>query len=470
MTVIRFRRGNKDNLPDSAPSGMPLWCEDTKELYIGTDDSIAPIIGDNTSSSGFFVPYSVNSGNQDSNGYADLIEKVSDTEAAFKVGGIYPNMGITFPNGNHYTVSSIANAGNLNDSGQYVFIIEERNLVDLQDGTYLAVVTPVLTGFTTIEVSPVMTSAIEQGFEVGKYYSGNNSYVAESWQCFDDNLSTRIGFGEGTYNYYCRVKCPTPIAINKIQVYSNTNHSVYGGMSGIVVYGSNDGINWTAVFNSGSTDFRSNPVFVFENNTPYLYYKFKPNINLVGGYSQGTTYIGEIKFWYPVTYDGGTISEGAIYPETPADGDYHVLINPLRPKKRILDSWIERQFVKIGQIQKLSELLGTPISYAFNGFAIVNKSGVTKSSTYNLAHNIGSEKVDVSGYYNNVQAGSFSIGSSGYSLNLTSATTKYGSTIIVAKNTLLLRTSYNHIWYLDENNVTEFITTADTQLFVRRVF
>lgn len=39
-THIRLSRGNKANLPKSAPSGMPLWCEDTKELYIGTGDGI----------------------------------------------------------------------------------------------------------------------------------------------------------------------------------------------------------------------------------------------------------------------------------------------------------------------------------------------------------------------------------------------------------------------------------------------
>lgn len=39
-TNIRVRRGNKANLPQSAPSGMLLWCEDTKELYVGTGDSV----------------------------------------------------------------------------------------------------------------------------------------------------------------------------------------------------------------------------------------------------------------------------------------------------------------------------------------------------------------------------------------------------------------------------------------------
>ena len=39
-THIRLRRGNRANLPASAPSGMPLWCEDTQELFIGTGDGV----------------------------------------------------------------------------------------------------------------------------------------------------------------------------------------------------------------------------------------------------------------------------------------------------------------------------------------------------------------------------------------------------------------------------------------------
>ena len=40
---IKFRRGQKIKLPDSAPSGMPLWCEDTCELYMGTGDNVEKI-------------------------------------------------------------------------------------------------------------------------------------------------------------------------------------------------------------------------------------------------------------------------------------------------------------------------------------------------------------------------------------------------------------------------------------------
>lgn len=40
---IQFKRGLKENLPTSAPSGTPLWCTDTEELYIGTGESIAMV-------------------------------------------------------------------------------------------------------------------------------------------------------------------------------------------------------------------------------------------------------------------------------------------------------------------------------------------------------------------------------------------------------------------------------------------
>lgn len=48
---LQFRRGLKNNLPTSAPSGMPLWCTDTKELYIGTDTGLLKIGSDSGNSS-----------------------------------------------------------------------------------------------------------------------------------------------------------------------------------------------------------------------------------------------------------------------------------------------------------------------------------------------------------------------------------------------------------------------------------
>ena len=53
-SLIRFKRGNKADLPKSATSGTPLWCEDTKELFVGTGNGVSKIgvtsnIIDNTS-------------------------------------------------------------------------------------------------------------------------------------------------------------------------------------------------------------------------------------------------------------------------------------------------------------------------------------------------------------------------------------------------------------------------------------
>lgn len=45
---LQFKRGLKSNLPTSAPSGMPLWCTDTKELYVGTETGVIKV-GSNSS-------------------------------------------------------------------------------------------------------------------------------------------------------------------------------------------------------------------------------------------------------------------------------------------------------------------------------------------------------------------------------------------------------------------------------------
>lgn len=50
-THIRFRRGYKNDLPPTAPSGMPLWCEDTKELYLGTGNGIVQVTGESLAAS-----------------------------------------------------------------------------------------------------------------------------------------------------------------------------------------------------------------------------------------------------------------------------------------------------------------------------------------------------------------------------------------------------------------------------------
>ena len=47
---IQFKRGLKTNLPSSADVGMPLWCTDTKELYIGTGNGVSKVGGESSGS------------------------------------------------------------------------------------------------------------------------------------------------------------------------------------------------------------------------------------------------------------------------------------------------------------------------------------------------------------------------------------------------------------------------------------
>jgi len=341
-----------------------------------------------------YTTYCANSGNTDVNGYADIITKVSDTEVSFKVGSSYANLGITFPNGKHYEISSIANITGISADGVYKIIIQEDDLINLYDGTYSVVAIAFNIGYSADVISPIFTSATKDTFTVGKYLYSNNTLLGDCWNCIDGVNSTYTSFQSGTIANYMRISCSTPIILNKVQIYSNSNPTVYCGMSRVTVSGSNDGTTWTVLLSSYSADFRTNPVIIIPNTTAYSYYSIRPQANLVGGYSQGYAIMNEVKFWYPVTYEGGNITEEYVLPTTSANGDLNLLINqnPLIPQLFNGSEWTDKQFVKIGEVTK-STTLGTPISYAFNGEVITSKiTHPSAASITSIIHNLGTEK------------------------------------------------------------------------------
>lgn len=75
---IQFKRGLKKNLPNSADVGMPLWCTDSKELFMGTGTGVIKIGG---LENGSEVDYSVFALSSDlsavatSGSYNDLLNK-----------------------------------------------------------------------------------------------------------------------------------------------------------------------------------------------------------------------------------------------------------------------------------------------------------------------------------------------------------------------------------------------------------
>ncbi len=186
------------------------------------------------------VTYSVNNGNTDVNGYGDIITKINNTEINFKVGGPYSNMGVTFPNGRYYEISSIPNVTGINADGSYTVVLKESTLVKQLDGTYSA----------------------------------------------------------------------------------------------------------TAVITTS------------------------------------------------------TITEEITYPTSPVDGGRHLLINqkPYKPYIRQSSTWVEEQYIKIGEFLRQSSVIGTPITYAFNGRYESGRFAISGSSKYIKNHYIGTNKIKTKTY------------------------------------------------------------------------
>lgn len=83
---------------------------------------------DNVSSSGGKIPYSVNSGKQDSNGYAAFIQRDSDTQITILAGGSNPDLVISYPDGTYETITSdIVISSGLSNNGNYIIVKEKGN-------------------------------------------------------------------------------------------------------------------------------------------------------------------------------------------------------------------------------------------------------------------------------------------------------------------------------------------------------
>ena len=91
-------------------------------------DNLMHLKYDNVSPQDGKIPYSVTSGKQDASGYANFIQKDSDTQVTLLAGGINPNLGICYPDGSIETISSniVINSG-LSNNGSYTLLKEKGN-------------------------------------------------------------------------------------------------------------------------------------------------------------------------------------------------------------------------------------------------------------------------------------------------------------------------------------------------------
>lgn len=204
----------------------------------------------NLSSTQNNVKYAVNFSNT-TNGNPDIIEKISDTEIAFKIGGLYPSLIGTFSNGKTIEVDSIPNKTDINADGTYILGYEN--------------------GSNEIIAVNLLLNSVNEGLALpvgvdGDYFTTINplkSYkkVAGTWtevEFFKIGELTKIGGVMGT---------PVPYALNGIfdalvgtavqTVQTNlgtayTNTFVFQGDSAMNYYGNygsveSDGVQLTGI-------------------------------------------------------------------------------------------------------------------------------------------------------------------------------------------------------------------------------
>jgi hypothetical protein len=194
----------------------------------------------------------------------------------------------------------------------------------------------------------------------------------------------------------------TPFIMTSIYLYSTAGGGFqnFGGTDGGWIYGSNDTTNgndgtWTLIktINSGAAGV----TYDLNNITSYKTYKFAPSVSLFGGYSNGSTHYEEIKFWYTTSYASSSSNIG----------DYFLNLSskPHKPMKNLNTlGWTETQFLKLGEVTKTGGILGTPITYAYNGVSIYNTKCPTYDTTTVIPHNIGSDEVTPVAYLVNIKS------------------------------------------------------------------
>lgn len=279
------------------------------------------------------LPCSVSSGNTDANGYPYIINKISDTEVSFLVGGIYNNLDIHDSAGRKYTISSIANVNIPAAQGTYIFIIDFKNLTLLENGTYSAVATAVKLVYSAIENSEVnlltgFTSNTNGNITVSANYSSGSAYLAcdgndsTQWagaghQTLCGNPYPFVPGGGGNVEFY--VTFATPVRLWKCTLLQGYTWSG----SGTLYLSEDNGTSWIAATGIWGGD-GTQTTYTFPQYNNLLVNKAK--FVFTGGCSWhssggdcGTcgmdTYSLGLYQANLVEYAGGKISEGYTYPE-----------------------------------------------------------------------------------------------------------------------------------------------------------
>jgi len=337
-TNIRLRRGKKSELPTSAPSGTPLWCEDTKELYVGTDNGVAKVgvndLASSTDNTNVLNPVGINSGNTTElkrntsvsiqgnkitagtfqgalNGNANTATKLQTARTIALTGDVTASG--TFDGSGNLSLSTKV-SGDFNplftsytydrtlSASESVGLMEQGSLVT---NTYSDAVTQITNEYDNgtaktlqIEeqwVQPILSANGTLGgstFAVAASSEYSTSYQAYMAFRADFDTSYWHSASQSDNNWYLIFYNPTAIKVSKLDCTAYvTNQCATGGK----LQASNDGKTWTNICNFTTNVINQSDKFVIDarNNTNYYkYYKI-----LFTGSSSTYVDIGEVVIW-----------------------------------------------------------------------------------------------------------------------------------------------------------------------------
>jgi len=340
---------------------------------------------------------------------------------SFKVGGTYPNAFPVFPNGNIYEISNIANITGISSSGLITPLIREDQLVKQSNGTYTATAVPVSAGYSFNGNIPALTSSSHAGYTLS--YLGNKSF--DPYSVFDQNGSTynywfgwaggyypydSFSVGGNTYNSYSGYKliCASNITISGFSYYNSPiTYNTLGGSvwtrycNNILVFVSTDGgVTWSAPTTLNLAAGANNLGFSATGNAfifAFANYGFgvddwdSANRWIIG------VRVNDLYVIQTITAGSNNITEGLIFPSNPGVGDWHRLtsVNPKLTYVWTGSQWQLVNAVRVGELLRLSNVFGTPVTFAFNKEFYTKISCPSVHTTTPINHNIGSNIVNL---------------------------------------------------------------------------
>lgn len=286
MTNIKFKRGNKANMPSSAPDGMPLWCSDTKELYIGTGNSVSQITGGSGGSIDDSL-YQKKSEKNVPNGYVGLgadgmISKsyydnvnvglstfltsnaMSAPSASWKALGttiykssysdFYNDALSSYTNGTYYNVN-YSSCATYNDNYSSSFLADW--LEDSNTGELIATNTYQFDTelFTAKVYYPNGGSTASTFYNVLKYFLGKWNTSFDTSSSYRNTLGSMTISGSLEIELILKSKYWQNFTIKRFSRYLSGNYSSSDTYYTITcnISTTNDGINWTSAYSKSAT-------------------------------------------------------------------------------------------------------------------------------------------------------------------------------------------------------------------------